>query len=324
MTPPRDPITPPELYFNRRKIIRAAIAGGSFIATAGAYRWFNPTSTPMAETAKLEELGSPALTDEQRLASGFLVDEEKTPELSVLTYNNFYEFTTSKEGVAAAAMNFKTDGWKLEVDGLVHNPKTFTLAELRAISPLEERVYRMRCVEAWSMVIPWAGFPISRLLEIVQPKAEAKYVAFETLFDPEQMPGQKTDVLDWPYVEGLRLDEAMNPLAILAMGLYGKELPPQDGAPIRLVTPWKYGFKGIKSIVKISLTAMEPPTSWNRYGPAEYGFYANVNPNVDHPRWSQATEQRIGETGRRKTLMFNGYEDQVASLYDGMDLTVHF
>lgn len=246
MTSSRDSITPPELYFNRRKIIRAAIAGGSFIATAGAYRWFNPTTTPMAETAKLDALASPELTDEQRLASGFLVNEEKTPELSVLTYNNFYEFTTSKESVAAAAMNFKTDGWELQVDGLVHNPKTFTLAELRAISPLEERVYRMRCVEAWSMVIPWAGFPISRLLEIVQPKAEAKYVAFQTLLDPEQMPGQKTDVLDWPYVEGLRLDEAMNPLAILALGLYGKELPPQDGAPIRLVTPWKSILRSMK------------------------------------------------------------------------------
>ena len=319
-----DRVTPPEIYFNRRKIIKAAIASGSLLATAGTYRWLNPTSTPMAETAKLDAIETTGLTDDQRLASGFLVTEEKTPERSILSYNNFYEFSTSKEAVAAAAMNFKTEGWELQVDGLVHNPKSFSLSELRAISPLEERVYRMRCVEAWSMVIPWAGFPISRLLELVQPKAEAKYVALQTLLDPARMPGQQSDVLDWPYVEGLRMDEAMNPLAILAMGLYGKELPPQDGAPIRLITPWKYGFKGIKSIVKISLTAMEPPTSWNRYGATEYGFYANVNPNVDHPRWSQATEQRIGESGRRKTLMFNGYETQVASLYDGMDLSVHF
>ncbi len=303
--------------------MKAAIAAGSVLATGATYRWFNRTTTPMAETAALSDLVSAELTDAQRLQNGFLVDEEWTPERSILTYNNFYEFTTSKEGVAQAAMNFKVDGWQLQVGGLVQNPKTFSMSDLKAISPLEERVYRMRCVEAWSMVIPWAGFPLSRLLEVVQPTADAKYVAFETLHDPVRMPGQKTDVLDWPYVEGLRLDEAMNPLTLLAMGLYGKELPPQDGAPIRLVTPWKYGFKGIKSIVKITLTAMEPPTSWNRYAPNEYGFYANVNPAVDHPRWSQATEQRIGEAGRRKTLMFNGYEEQVASMYEGMDLSVH-
>lgn len=316
-------ITPPELYFNRRKIMKAAIAAGSVLASAGTYRWFNRTSTPIADTAVIGDLAVPALNDADRMQRGFLVDEAWTPERSILTYNNFYEFTTSKENVAEAAMNFKVDNWQLQVDGLVQQPKTFNLAELRAISPLEERVYRMRCVEAWSMVIPWAGFPLSRLLEIVQPTAGAKYVAFETLYDPVRMPGQKTDVLAWPYVEGLRLDEAMNPLTLLAMGLYGKELPPQDGAPIRLVTPWKYGFKGIKSIVKITLTAMEPPTSWNRYAPNEYGFYANVNPKVAHPRWSQATEQRIGESGRRKTLMFNGYEDQVASMYEGMDLSIH-
>ncbi len=320
----KDSITPPELYFHRRGIMKAAIAAGSVLATASTYRWFNRTSTPMADAAALDDLAPANFTEAERLQNGYLVSEEWTPERSILTYNNFYEFTTSKEGVAEAAMNFKVDSWKLEVGGLVQQPKTFNLAELRAISPLEERVYRMRCVEAWSMVIPWAGFPLSRLLEIVQPTGDAKYVAFETLFDPVQMPGQKTDVLDWPYVEGLRMDEAMNPLTLLAMGLYGKELPPQDGAPIRLVTPWKYSFKGIKSIVRITLTAMEPPTSWNRYAPREYGFYANVNPTVDHPRWSQATEQRIGEAGRRKTLMFNGYEDQVASMYQGMDLNVHF
>lgn len=318
-----DKVTPPELYFNRRQIMRGVLAA-SALASAATYRWFNPATTVMAETSELEGIEAPELTDAERQAAGFSVDEEKTPEQSILTYNNFYEFTTNKERVAAAAKDFKTDGWTLEVDGLVDNPKTFTMEDLRAISPLEERIYRMRCVEAWSMVIPWAGIPISRLLEVVQPTSKARYLAFETLYDPARMPGQKTDVLDWPYVEGLRLDEAMNPLAILAMGLYGKELPPQDGAPVRLVVPWKYGFKGIKSIVKITLTEMEPPTSWNRYAPSEYGFYANVNPNVDHPRWSQATEQRIGETGRRETLMFNGYGDQVASLYSDMDLTVNF
>ncbi|MCA9129894.1 MAG: protein-methionine-sulfoxide reductase catalytic subunit MsrP [Planctomycetales bacterium] len=319
-----DRITPPELYFGRRKFMQAAIAAGSIVATAGTYRLFNPTSTPMAESAPLQNLGSTELSDAERLQRGFLVDEERTDERSILTYNNFYEFTTNKERVAAAAMNFQTDEWTLEVGGLVQQPKSFSLAELQAISPLEERVYRMRCVEAWSMVIPWNGFPLSRLLEIVQPTSEARYLAFETLFDPQRMPGQKTDVLDWPYVEGLRLDEAMHPLSILAMGIYGKQLPPQDGAPVRLVVPWKYGFKGIKSIVKMTLTSMEPPTSWNRFAPNEYGFYANVNPTVAHPRWSQATEQRIGESGRRKTLLFNGYEEQVASLYNGMDLRVHF
>lgn len=318
-----DKVTPPELYFNRRQIMRGVLAA-SALASAATYRWFNPATTVMAETSELEGIEAPELTNAERQAAGFSVDEEKTPEQSILTYNNFYEFTTNKERVAAAAKDFKTDGWTLEVDGLVDNPKTFTMDDLRSISPLEERIYRMRCVEAWSMVIPWAGIPISRLLEVVQPTSKARYLAFETLYDPARMPGQKTDVLDWPYVEGLRLDEAMNPLAILAMGLYGKELPPQDGAPVRLVVPWKYGFKGIKSIVKITLAEMEPPTSWNRYAPSEYGFYANVNPNVDHPRWSQATEQRIGETGRRETLMFNGYGDQVASLYSDMDLTVNF
>lgn len=319
-----DRVTPPELYFNRRQIMKAALVAGSALATAGAYRWFNPTNTTVAQTEALSDLTVPELTEAERMDRGFLVNETWTPERSIVNYNNFYEFTTAKEGVAQAAANFKIGDWQLEVGGLVDQPKTFTLSDLRSISPLEERVYRMRCVEAWSMVIPWAGFPLSRLLEIVQPTSAARYVAFETLFDPERMPGQKTDALAWPYVEGLRLDEAMHPLAILAMGLYGKELPPQDGAPIRLVTPWKYGFKGIKSIVKITLTAMEPPTSWSRYAPNEYGFYANVNPTVDHPRWSQATEQRIGEVGRRPTLMFNGYEEQVASLYKGMDLRTHF
>ena len=319
-----DEITPYDKYVNRRAWLKGAAATGSVLGTYGIYRTFNHSSGIETQTEALQNLNASQLDDDQRREQGFTLDEALTAERSILNYNNFYEFTTSKEGVAAASADFKTDGWQLQVDGLVEQPMTFSLADLQKLGPMEERVYRMRCVEAWSMVIPWAGFPLGRLLEKVQPSSEAKYVAFQTLLDPERMPGQNTDALQWPYIEGLRMDEAMHPLTILAMGLYGKELPPQDGAPIRLVTPWKYGFKGIKSIVKISLLADQPPTSWNRYSESEYGFYANVNPNVDHPRWSQATEQRIGESGRRETLMFNGYGDQVASLYDGLDLRANF
>ncbi len=317
-------ITPPSVYFNRRSFMRAGIVAASSIASGSAYRLFNPARTAVATTAPLSNLQQATESEADLLARGWRVDEDKTPESSILSYNNFYEFTTEKEGVAAAAKDFKTDGWQLVVDGMVSKPRTFTIDDLHAVSRPQERVYRMRCVEAWSMVVPWAGVPLAHLLEAVEPMANAKYVAFETLLDPTRMPGQLTDVLEWPYVEGLRLDEAMHPLTLLATGLYGKMLPPQDGAPVRLVTPWKYGFKGIKSIVRITLLADQPATSWNRYSASEYGFYANVNPTVDHPRWSQATEQRIGESGRRKTLMFNGYEEQVAGLYAGMDLTTHF
>lgn len=317
-------ITPPAVYFNRRHFIQAGIAAVSAIATASIYRRFNPARVPMATTEPLRALQPATESERELLSRGWRVNEEMTPESSILSYNNFYEFTTEKEGVAAAARNFNTDGWELIVDGLVNKPKTFTIDDLHAISAPQERVYRMRCVEAWSMVIPWAGVPLAHLLEAVEPMANAKYVAFETLHDPIRMPGQLTDVLEWPYIEGLRLDEAMNPLTLLATGLYGRLLPPQDGAPVRLVTPWKYGFKGIKSIVRITLTADQPATSWNRYSSAEYGFYANVNPTVDHPRWSQATEQRIGESGRRATLLFNGYEEQVGDLYQGMDLRHYF
>ena len=226
--------------------------------------------------------------------------------------------------MADAAAGFDTRGWQVSVEGLVNKPKVFGLEELLRISAPEERVYRMRCVEGWSMVIPWAGFSFSKLLDRVEPLSAAKYVAFQTLKDPVRMPGQKTAVLDWPYVEGLRMDEARHPLTLLVSGLYGRALPPQDGAPIRLVIPWKYGFKGVKSIVKITLVETQPPTTWSAYAPSEYGFYANVNPHVDHPRWSQATEQRIGESGRRPTLMFNGYAERVAGLYSGMDLRKYF
>jgi methionine sulfoxide reductase catalytic subunit len=326
MTAPDDPlareITPRALYFarlDRRTLLRGGIVAASAVATGWLYRRLNGVDLVTAERPAL-----PQLVKATPGPGGFWVDEALTPRASILNYNNFYEFSTDKDGVATAAARFDTTDWKVAVDGLVHRPRVFDLADLRAISPPEERIYRMRCVEAWSMVIPWAGFSLSRLLGQVEPLGSAKYVAFQTLHDVERMPNQRTDVLPWPYVEGLRIDEAMHPLTLLATGLYGQELPPQDGAPVRLVVPWKYGFKGIKSIVKITLTADEPPTTWNRQAPNEYGFYANVNPHHDHPRWSQATEQRIGEAGRRKTLMFNGYADQVASLYAGMDLDVHY
>jgi len=299
--------------------------GGVALATAAGtgllYRRLNGMAMEQAVTEKIE--GLQVASDAAN--SGFkVVGEASTPLSSVANYNNFYEFTTDKDAVAAAASKFVTTGWQIMVAGLVHKPRVFDLDDLRRLAPPEERVYRMRCVETWSMVIPWVGFSLSKLLQAVQPMGDARFVAFETLLDPARMPGQKTSVLEWPYVEGLRLDEAMHPLTLLASGLYGRALPPQDGAPIRLVVPWKYGFKGIKSIVKISLVAAQPPTSWNRYSASEYGFLANVNPTVDHPRWSQATEQRIGESGRRPTLMFNGYAEQVASLYAGQDLRAHF
>jgi sulfoxide reductase catalytic subunit YedY len=256
--------------------------------------------------------------------SAFSTTETRTPLRDVTTYNNFYEFGLDKDEPARRAKDFRTRPWTVTVDGEVAKPLTVDVDELVRWFPLEERVYRMRCVEAWSMVIPWLGFPLGDLLERASPTSRARYVAFTTLLDPEQMPEQKERVLDWPYVEGLRLDEAMHPLAILAAGLYGRVLPNQNGAPLRLVVPWKYGFKGIKSIVRIRLTAEPPPTTWSIAAPGEYGFFANVNPAVDHPRWSQASERRIGELQRRPTLPFNGYADQVASLYAGIDLRRNF
>ncbi len=322
---PPDRITPEEFFFNRRNFLRAGLGAATVLATGAAYRAYFTKPAPIKETPLLADLlrGATTAPSTEDEASGFFVDEPRTPLKSVAGYNNFYEFSTDKEEVAGKAANFDTTGWKVEVGGLCHRPKTFDIGDLLKIAPPEERVYRMRCVEGWSMVIPWAGFSLSKLIEKVRPKIDAKYIAFETLKDPRRMPGQKDDVLQWPYVEGLRMDEAMHPLAILASGVYGRALPPQNGAPIRLVTPWKYGFKGIKSIVKITLVEQQPPTSWNIAAPGEYGFYANVNPMVDHPRWSQATEQRIGE-GRRPTLPFNGYEEQVGSLYEGMDLRKNF
>ncbi|HTM18895.1 MAG TPA: protein-methionine-sulfoxide reductase catalytic subunit MsrP [Kofleriaceae bacterium] len=285
---PENEVTPRELYFNRRSFMRGGIVAAGAVATGWLYRKINGVELIETETAELTGLTRPA-------EAGFAAGGEKpTPLLSITNYNNFYEFSTDKDGVASAAQGFATAGWQVEVGGLVHQPRKFDLDDLRKISSPEERIYRMRCVEAWSMVVPWAGYSLSRLLDRVRPMAGARYVAFETLHDPVRMPGQKSDVLPWPYVEGLRIDEAMHPLTLLTTGLYGHELPPQDGAPVRLIVPWKYGF------------------------------FANVNPHHDHPRWSQATEQRIGESGRRKTLMFNGYADEVAGLYSGMDLDVYF
>ena len=320
----KDEVTPPHLFFNRRSLMRTGTVAISTATTATIYRWFNPAEKLSNNAKSLEGIISQSDANTTASLSGWETNGAKTPESDVISYNNFYEFTTDKRRVASVSKDFNTDNWQLTIEGLVENPLTLSIDQIHSIAPPQERIYRMRCVEAWSMVIPWAGVPLHQILEAAGPLSKAKYVAFETLFDPTRMPGQKTKVLEWPYVEGLTIDEAMHPLALLATGLYGKELPPQDGAPIRLVVPWKYGFKGIKSIVRITLLEQQPPTSWNRYAPSEYGFYANVNPNVDHPRWSQATEQRIGESGRRKTLMFNGYEDQVASLYDGLDLRDNF
>ncbi len=312
-------ITPPEVYFNRRSFMRLGILAASTLVTGYAYRKLN---APGAGGAKAVDLKTNLIQPGDPV---FNAPKPWTSFEDITHYNNFYEFTTDKESVATAAASFDTSNWKVSVEGLAGKPKVFDIDDLLKLAPIEQRVYRMRCVEAWSMVIPWNGYSLSKLLERVEPLSSAKYVAFETLFDPSRMPNQSSDrVLDWPYVEGLRIDEAMHPLTTLATGIYGNKMPPQDGAPIRLVVPWKYGFKGIKSIVKITLTDKEPPCTWNKRAPNEYGFYANVNPNVDHPRWSQATEQPIGQSGRQPTLLFNGYADQVGHLYSGMDLRANF
>lgn len=315
-------ITDEKTYLNRRNFMRGVALVGTTAATGLLYRKLNPATT---QTSNGEALAVTKAVSQNRVSNGFTTDEKLTLLEDITNYNNFYEFSTSKSGVAIEAKNFITNPWNVSVGGLVNKPKTFGLEELLKFQQ-EERIYRLRCVERWSMVIPWVGFPLAQLLAQVEPMSQAKYVAFETLFDPKRMPNQSTGILDWPYVEGLRLDEAMHPLTILATGLYGKTLPPQDGAPIRLVVPWKYGYKSIKSIVKITLVAEEPPTTWNLQAPDEYGFYSNVNPNVSHPRWSQAEEHRIGESAftARDTLLFNGYADQVAHLYEGMDLKRYY
>lgn len=310
-------ITDKKVYLNRRNFMRGAALAATTVATGALYRQLNEPPQPTPRGEKLVNV-------QQSPAVFRSTDEKLTSFQDITSYNNFYEFSTDKGAVARKAKDFVTRPWTVRVEGLVNKPKVYDLDELMKIAPLEERIYRLRCVEGWSMVIPWAGFPLKALLDQVEPQSNARYVAFETLFDPERMPNQRTGVLDWPYIEGLRLDEALHPLTILATGLYGEALPPQDGAPIRLVVPWKYGFKSIKSVVNIRLVSDQPKTTWSMYAPREYGFYSNVNPNVAHPRWSQARERRIGEYGLRDTLIFNGYAEEVASLYESMDLKVNF
>jgi sulfoxide reductase catalytic subunit YedY len=311
--PPSSEITPKELYLSRRRFLAAA-AGVGALALSGT---------------KIAELLSPPLyasTGEKLQASKspLSTSEKLTPYKDVTTYNNFYELGTDKYSPAKLAKRFHPLPWTVELDGLVEKPQKLDYDALRKLAPLEERIYRHRCVEGWSMVIPWIGYPLKALLDKVQPTSQAKFVAFTSVMRPAELPGQTMPLLDWPYREGLRLDEAMNPLALLTVGLYGEALPNQNGAPVRLVVPWKYGFKSAKSIVRITLTDTMPPTTWNEYAPKMYGFYSNVNPNVNPVRWSQAKERRIGEFFRRDTLMFNGYGEYVASMYKGMDLEKDF
>ena len=301
---PSSEITPERDYIGRRDFLRQAGIGGAAFGVAA------PQLLAACDRAAVEESAGEV--------SG-QADEPNTFE-QITSYNNFYEFGLDKEDPKANSAAFKPKPWTVRVEGLCNKPGDYAFDDLVKPHKVVDRTYRLRCVEAWSMVIPWQGIPLADMLKRFEPRPAAKFVAFTTVLRPSEMPGQRRPVLDWPYVEGLRLDEAMHPLTIMATGLYGRALPNQNGAPLRLIVPWKYGFKGIKSIVKIAFTETEPPTSWNIAAPDEYGFYANVNPEVDHPRWTQASERRIGEFRRRRTLMFNGYADQVASLYSGMDL----
>jgi sulfoxide reductase catalytic subunit YedY len=299
-------ITPKHIYMNRRNFLAGLPA-----AFLGARELLSPSG---------RALGGMKLPNVQK--SKYTLDEKQNSYQDVSTYNNYYEFGTDKSEPAVYAKNFKTEPWTVSVEGACAKPRKFTMEEILSLAPLEERVYRHRCVEAWSIVVPWVGYSLSTLLSKVEPTSKANYVAFETYFDRKQMPHAAG--LQFPYIEGLRMDEAMHPLALLCTGMFGETLPPQDGAPVRIILPWKYGFKSIKSIVKIKLVGGMPSTSWNLANPTEYGFYSNVNPKVDHPRWSQASERRLGEFRKRPTLMFNGYGDQVASLYNGMDLKKHY
>jgi methionine sulfoxide reductase catalytic subunit len=312
-----DAILPSEItcrdhYWNRREFMRASAALG---AAAGLAATAIGLPRAAHAGAKLSDVRKSALST---------TGEDLTPLKDVTTYNNYYEFGTGKDDPSETAHKLRTRPWSVGIEGEVAKPKVFDIDELVKLAPLEERVYRMRCVEGWSMVIPWVGYSFAELVKRVQPTSKAKYVQFTSLADPEQMPGIRMPILDWPYTEGLRMDEAVHPLTILCVGLYGEVLPNQDGAPVRVVIPWKYGFKSGKSIVKIRFVEEQPKTTWALANPREYGFYSNVNPQVDHPRWSQARERRIGEFGKRSTLMFNGYGDQVASLYAGMDLKKYY
>ncbi|HEX5683786.1 MAG TPA: protein-methionine-sulfoxide reductase catalytic subunit MsrP [Ideonella sp.] len=313
-------ITPQAIYHARRTWLQRAAWG---LAGAGLGPWAAGEALALTGPGKLA-----ALPGTRSTAAGSMVMDKPTPYADVTSYNNFYEFGTDKADPARAAHTLKPRPWTVSVEGEVKKPKVYDLDELLKLAPMEERIYRLRCVEGWSMVVPWVGYSLAELIRKVEPTGNAKFVQFTTLADKAQMPGVRSSVLDWPYTEGLRLDEAMNPLALLTFGLYGEVLPNQNGAPVRIVLPWKYGFKSAKSIVKIRFVDKQPVSSWERANPSEYGFYSNVNPQVDHPRWSQASERRIGEDGlftkRRPTLMFNGYEAQVGQLYAGMDLKKHY
>jgi sulfoxide reductase catalytic subunit YedY len=306
-------ITPKKLYLNRRKFLaEAAVAGAAAAAGVGLREVIVPSTKALAGTKIAGIQKSP-----------FSTSEAITPYNDVTHYNNYYEFSTDKVGPARLAQNLHTRPWTVKIDGLVEKKQEFDIDTILKMAAPEERIYRLRCVEGWSIVVPWVGFSLNELIKRAKPLGKAKFVEFTSIYDPSEMPGQQRQVLNWPYVEGLRMDEAMHPLALLCFGMYGEELPDQDGAPLRIVVPWKYGFKSAKAIVRIRFIEKEPMNSWQMAAPNEYGFYSNVNPNVDHPRWSQAKERRLGEFYKRPTLMFNGY-DQVASLYSGMDLKKHF
>jgi len=301
-------VTPKDLYLNRRRFLQGlGIAGAAAVAGERLYSAFAP---------EIVQAGTKLTT----VKTAYTVDEKISSMNDVTHYNNFYEFGADKGDPAKNAQKFRTSPWTVSVEGEIKTPRKFSMDEIVKLAPLEERIYRHRCVERWSIVVPWIGYSLSTILKLVEPTPKAKYVAFQSFFDHNEMPDAKYTGLDYPYVEGLRLDEAMHPLTLLSVVAYAVTKTNQDGAPVRMVIPWKYGYKSIKSIVKIKLQGSEPPTTWNRQAPTEYGFYSNVNPNVDHPRWSQATERRLGDIFMRKTLMFNGYADQVASLYAGMDL----
>jgi methionine sulfoxide reductase catalytic subunit len=310
---PSSEITPRKTYLNRRKFLAGAALAGAAAASGVAFRDLAEPPLTVQANAKIDGLQK----------SPFSTTEKETPYKDVTNYNNFYEFSTDKYEPASAAKDFKPRPWTVTLDGLVKKKQVLDVDVIVKMAAPEERIYRHRCVEGWSIVVPWVGFSLNELIKRADPLPSAKFVEFTTLYDPKQMPGQRLDVLRWPYVEGLRMDEAMHPLALLCFGLYGEQLPNQNGAPLRVVIPWKYGFKSAKSIVRIQFTDKQPLNSWQLAAPSEYGFYSNVNPNVDHPRWSQAKERRLGEFFKRPTLMFNGY-DQVASLYSGMDLKKNF
>ena len=310
---PSSEITPKNLYLNRRKFLAGTVISGAAAVAGMSLRELAEPTTVVLANAKIEGIQK----------SSFSTTEKVTPLKDVSNYNNYYEFSTDKYEPAGLAKDFKTRPWTVTVDGQVKKKQVLDVDTIMKMAPPEERIYRHRCVEGWSIVVPWVGFSLSELIKKAEPLPKATFVEFTTVLDPNHMPGQRTGVLEWPYVEGLRMDEAMHPLALLCFGMYGETLPNQDGAPLRIVVPWKYGFKSAKAIVRIHFTDKQPVNTWNKSAPSEYGFYSNVNPNVDHPRWSQAKERRLGEFFKRPTLMFNGY-DQVASLYSGMDLKRNF